>query len=82
MLFRLPNITGSIGSMQTGVYDSHPDFSGVFSFTDYSLDSAIQGNGWCRGQLNFNAHDSNSVYQDNGKVLPLSISKQSYIIYK
>ena len=29
-----------------------------------------------------NAHNSNAVYQDNGKVLPLSISKQSYIIYK
>ena len=32
--------------------------------------------------LGFNANSSNSVYTDNGKVLPLSISKQSYIIYK
>ena len=30
----------------------------------------------------FNAYDSNAVYTDNGKVMPLSISKQSYIIYK
>lgn len=33
-------------------------------------------------KLNFNASSSNSIYTDNGKVMPLSISKQSYIIYK
>lgn len=32
--------------------------------------------------LHFNASRSNAIYTDNGKVMPLSISKQSYIIYK
>lgn len=32
--------------------------------------------------IDFSASRSNSIYTDNGKVLPLSISKQSYIIYK
>ena len=30
----------------------------------------------------FNAHKSNAIYTDNGLILPKSISKQSYIIYK
>ena len=32
--------------------------------------------------LRLNAHNSNAVYTDNGLILPKSISKQSYIIYK
>lgn len=32
--------------------------------------------------FSINANNSNSIYIDNGKVMPLSISKQSYIIYK
>ena len=30
----------------------------------------------------FNANASNLIYTDNGLILPKSISKQSYIIYK
>lgn len=32
--------------------------------------------------LRLNAHNSNAIYTDNGLILPSSISKQSYIIYK
>lgn len=35
-----------------------------------------------RAHIYFNANSSNSLYTDNGKVMPLSISKQFYIIYK
>lgn len=37
-------------------------------------------NGW--GQINLNAYNSNNIYTDNGLILPKSIGKQSYIIYK
>ena len=33
-------------------------------------------------KIGFSAVNSNSIYTDNGLILPQSISKQSFIIYK
>lgn len=53
----------------------HGAFSYQFSGQIYSETGSTNG-------FIFNAHNSNAIYTDNGKVMPLSISKQSYIIYK
>ena len=48
----------------------------------YSAPNVSQySSGTCQAIV-LNAHNSNAVYQDNGLILPKSISKQSYIIYK
>jgi hypothetical protein len=59
----------------------NPVSSGALSLT------AIANHGFEGGyidyhNLSFNANSSNSIYTDNGLILPSSISKQSYIIYK
>lgn len=76
---QLPNITaqwlGDIG-------ENFTQTSGAYSATRTS--SGIIANGPFYDKVNryFNAHNSNAVYTDNGLILPKSISKQSYIIYK
>ena len=59
-------------------------FGGAFDITKtekYTFGRTTPTNKY-PNRLDLIAHNSNAVYQDNGKVLPLSISKHSYIIYK
>ena len=87
---QLPNITGSIiptaniGETPNS-YLQNQDGAGALS----SLYQNVYGyncGGSSRANTNsgikFDASNSSLIYTDNGKILPLSISKQSYIIYK
>lgn len=78
--FLLPNISGG-GLIVMGAPNSYtPPFWTGNDPNRYNFQSGGQDLGYA--PLYFNAHNSNAIYTDNGKVLPLSISKQSYIIYK
>ena len=80
---QLPNITGSIYKaifLGTTLYGKIGCFnSSSFNETHAGFNAPLGSNDT---DITFKASDSNSVYIGNGKVLPLSISKQSYIIYK
>ena len=78
---QLPNITGA--------FDFYADnarirsYSGAFSAQANAgrMTENIQAPTTSLGYV-FDASQSNSIYTASGKVIPLSISKQSYIIYK
>lgn len=80
---QLPNITGL-------VYMFHDNSSGAVTSGAFSWNTQRRVNqAFFAGENNapitdliFNTHNSNSIYTDNGLILPSSISKQSYIIYK
>lgn len=57
--------------------------SGAFSYIS-KFGSATNGSSGSQplGSGDFDASKSNAIYTDNGLILPRSISKQSYIIYK
>ena len=67
---QLPNIKGSYEMPQTW----HTNYTGAFSATNgacYTHDVDIFNS---ERYIKFNAHNSNSVYTDNGKVYPASIA--------
>ena len=73
----LPNI---IGTIDTRWLDTS---TGAFRLDSGGTNRPEPATGTVGGTTNrFNASWYSSVYTDNGKVMPLSISKQSYIIYK
>jgi len=60
-----------------------PDFYGSLLVKNpQQVGTVASGNTHNTLDLEIDASKTSSVYTDNGKVLPLSISKQSYIIYK
>ena len=62
---------------------SAPFSSGAFTTTQGITWTFAQTGFTCQNNIyDFNAHNYNAVYTDNGLILPKSISKQSYIIYK
>lgn len=65
------------------VGDSIPSYSGALSIgTGNARWSTTSGSRTMMNKLLLNANNSNAIYTDNGLILPKSISKQSYIIYK
>ena len=56
--------------------------NGALTRKRYNIANIDPGGSFLAFNLYLNAYDSNLVYQDNGTVMPLSISKQSFIIYK
>lgn len=68
---QLPNITGSTG--QSIMRSSDTNISGAFSGT-YTSDNLAGSLASSLRNLAFNAHNSNSVYTDSGKVYPASIA--------
>ncbi len=84
-----PNITGSFTSRRyanaSQALSILNNENGAFNQTygdNVSWASLAGGENLLSNTMIFNAHNSNAVYSDNGLVLPNSISKQSYIIYK
>lgn len=79
---QLPNITGSINSLEADTHDNPTTTSGVFSL---SSTSAQRHRGSLAGVtdsiVQFNAHNSSSVYTDNGVVRPASIKVKFIIKY-
>ena len=78
---QLPNITGWFRLNRGVISQTYPNSDGCFSTRNSSVEYGSSGT-YGNNTVDFNAHDSNSIYTDSGKVLPKSISKQSYIIYK
>ena len=69
---QLPNITAKIEGVFTT--SNPPTVSGAFSWSDNFVSVITAGGNYNRGSLNFNAHNSNTVYTDSGKVYPLSLA--------
>lgn len=66
-----PNITGETRKIFT---DGGSTASGAFSDSEaFSITALGGGNQQFRRQI-FNAHSSNAIYTDNGKVYPASIA--------
>jgi hypothetical protein len=85
----LPNINGSIDNFIINSQSAYNQYvantTGAFTAgstsqvpTDYGYGSYYL----VHYKTTFNANSSNAIYSDNGLILPKSISKQSYIIYK
>ena len=80
MYLWLPNIKGQLASPTYPFSHTQPSPLWI-PYTDSNyINSGSQSSGTSR--VTFDASKVHSIYTDNGKVLPLSISKQSYIIYK
>lgn len=86
MYLWLPNIQGYIanGGTTASMIRYLGNFSGALSPSllngrSLAIDDATTDQ---PRQINFDANNSNAIYTDNGLILPKSISKQSYIIYK
>ena len=62
------------GTWSSGALEGYYDNSHNSYYGDKTSDND--------NSLRLNAHNSNAIYTDNGLILPSSISKQSYIIYK
>lgn len=79
---QLPNIVGefSLGNA-TGWSDSNLATGAFYSKTTkpWQVNQGSNNSAYTAG---FDASRSNSIYTNKGNTLPLSISKQSYIIYK
>ncbi len=75
-----PNITGDLRSAYGGL-GVVSDAGNAFYNTDTGPYAQNQNSSYTRS-VGMLASRSNSIYTDSGNVLPLSISKQSYIIYK
>lgn len=79
---QLPNITGSINSLESDTNSAATTTSGAFSI---SSASALRHRGSLAGVtdsvIQFNAHNSNSVYTDDGVVRPASIKVKFIIKY-
>ena len=72
---QLPNITGQIGDIMSGPGYTHTNgaFSASEVFVSYTLQRYPDLN-FNYQYPGFNAHNSNAVYTDSGKVYPLSIA--------
>ena len=86
-----PNIIGKfvaiIGTLGTEIDNNHTQWLSQAFKDSYPISSVSSpyvgyGSAYQPTYYDFNAHNSNAVYSDNGLILPKSISKQSYIIYK
>lgn len=80
----LPNITGTFKALTHHAYDQDRALSGAFSFNRRTSGHNIgDGGTWSdMDVLNFNAHNSNSIYTDNATVRPPSITSLLVIKYE
>lgn len=68
---QLPNITGAFASRLNGSVTQDGAFSmGGLSNVQYTYSGSLLN----QYKINFNSHDSNAIYTDNGKVYPASIA--------
>ena len=79
-VFRLPNIIGAV--KEPIIIHSYGQGTGALTYTKIAYNQVSSGSNSSQTQLDFDASQSNSVYNDKGSGLPLSISKNSYIVYK
>lgn len=76
---QLPNITGDVMFGHSRVTVAHNAFSISTKTSEFGYGLNVAENEHC--SFNFNAHDSNSIYTNNGHVYPLSLALLPCIKY-
>lgn len=74
----LPNIKYTATKWFGGKADESPTTSGALSFTQIGTNSVGSGSNISKGTETFNAHDSNSTYQDDAPVQPRGVNGDLY----
>lgn len=69
-----PNITGNLSQMRCVVSSNPLPFSGALEAITSTSNSRGDSSAPALYEINLNAHNSNAVYTDNGKVYPLSLA--------